>query len=91
MKVLFALTAAAAIVAGCATTENQQLAQAECKVHPITTRSYTDVRKPATSSIDQADAQATLATSDYRMRQLRVHGLPMNNVEDALRDCSMAQ
>jgi uncharacterized lipoprotein YajG len=90
MKVLFALTAAA-LLAGCATTENQQLAQAECKVHPITTRSYTDVRKPATSGIDQADAQATLANSDYRMRQLQTRGLAMNNVEDALRDCSMAR
>jgi uncharacterized lipoprotein YajG len=90
MKALFAL-AAAALLAGCATTENQQVAQVECKVHPITTTSYTGVRKPTTNSIDQADAQAGLATSDYRMRQLRVHGLPMNNVEDALRDCSMAQ
>jgi len=90
MKALFALTAAV-LLAGCATTENQQLAQAECKVHPITTRSYTDVHKPTTSSIDQADAQGALGTSDYRMRQLKIHGLANNNLEDALRDCSMAQ
>jgi uncharacterized lipoprotein YajG len=90
MKALFAL-AAAALLAGCATTENTQVAQAECKVHPITTRSYTDVQKPTTNSINRADAEASLANSDYRMRQLRVQGLAMNNVEDALRDCSMVR
>ena len=90
MKALFAL-AAAALLAGCATTENQQLASAECKVVPITTTSYTGVRKPTPSSLDQKDAQGALANSDYRMRQLQTRGLAMNNVEDALRDCSMAR
>jgi len=85
------ILAAAALAAGCATTESQQLAQAECKVHPVTTTSVTGVRKPTTSSLDQRWAEAQLATSDYRFANLRQNGYNMNNVEDALRECGSAQ
>ena len=76
-----------ALAAGCATTEPVQVAQAECKVLPITTTSVAG-RKPNVSAIEQRYAEMQLATSEYRMRQLRERGMDMNNVEDALRECS---
>ena len=90
MRVPLAI-AAALLAAGCATTEDVQLAQADCKVMPVTTMSVTG-RKPANvSPLEQRYAQMQLATSEYRMRQLRERGMDMNNVEDALRDCSTAR
>ena len=89
MKAILAL-APLVLAAGCASTENVQVAQAECKVQPITTTSVTG-RKPNVSPMEQRYAQMQLATSEYRMRQLRERGMDMNNVEDALRDCSAAR
>ena len=73
--------------AGCASQGDVQVAQAECKVLPVTTMSVTG-RKPNVSPLEQRYAEMQLATSEYRMRQLRERGMDMNNVEDALRDCS---
>ena len=78
--------AAAALLAGCASPGNLQVAQAECKVLPVTTTSVAG-RKPNVSALDQRYAEMQLATSQYRMHQLRVNGPDMNNIEDALRDC----
>lgn len=88
MKALIAISALAAL-AGCATTgDNTYLAQAECKVTPITTTSVTGVRRTQPDNLDQRFAEMQLATSDYRYRNLRQNGYNMNNVEDALRDCN---
>jgi hypothetical protein len=86
MKALLALSAVA-FAAGCATQGDTQLAQAECKVHPITTDSVTGANRRPTSELDQRWAQAQLAGSDYRMQNLRQNGYNMNNIEDALREC----
>jgi hypothetical protein len=89
MRLTFAL--AAALLAGCATQGDVQVAQAECKVMPVTTMSVTGRKPTNVSSLEQRYAEMQLATSDYRMRQLRERGMDMNNVEDALRDCSTAR
>ena len=88
MRILFAVTAALAL-AGCA-TEPMQVAQADCKVQPITTTSVTNTRKTEVSSIRQREAEAALATSDYRFRNLQQNGYNMNNIEDSLRECQTA-
>ena len=88
MRILLTLSAAALVAAGCASTGNTQLAEAGCKVQPITTTSVTDTRKTEVSSIRQREAEAALATSDYRFRNLaRQNAYNMNNVEDSLRNC----
>jgi hypothetical protein len=87
MKTLFSLSAVALALAGCATqADNTQLAQAECKVYPITTTSVTG-NKPEVSSIRQRAAEADLASSSYRFRNLARNGPAGNNIEDILRDC----
>jgi hypothetical protein len=86
MRILIA-TAAALALSACATTEPVQVAQAECKIHPVTTTSVTDTRKPQTEETRQRMAEMELATSSYRFRNLQQNGYNMNNVEDALRDC----
>jgi hypothetical protein len=86
MRILIA-TAAALALSGCATNEPMQVAQAECKIHPVTTTSVTDTRKPQTEETRQRMAEMELATSSYRFRNLQQNAYNMNNVEDALRDC----
>ena len=49
MKALVTLSAAALLAAGCATTDNVQLAQRDCKLAPITTYSATGKAKPVDS------------------------------------------
>jgi hypothetical protein len=85
LPLAFALALAAA---GCASTPaDNRLAQADCKVYPVTTASAVGNRKPNVSPLEQRHAEMQLATSDYRARQLREKGFDRNNVEDALRDC----
>lgn len=74
----------ATALAGCAAQETQ-VARADCKIAPITTRSVTGRPGPV-NELDRRYAEMQLATSDYRRRQLDRHGLN-NNVEEALRDC----
>ena len=81
------LAAVVAVAAGCATTENTQVAQAECKVAPITTASIAGARPKRVDPLDQRWAEMQLASSDYRFRQLQRHGAFNNNIEEALRDC----
>ncbi len=85
MKAVIALSGLA-ILAACA-TPGEQVAAVDCKVYPVTTASATG-GKPRVSSLDQRHAEMQLATSDYRMRNLRQNGYNMNNIEDALRDCN---
>lgn len=84
---LLPATAAILALAGCATEGDQKVAQADCKVYPATTTSSTG-KKPNVSPIEQRYAEMQLASTDYRMRNLRERGYDGNNVEDALRDCS---
>jgi hypothetical protein len=86
MRILIPAAAVLAL-AGCATTEPMQVAQAECKIHPVTTTSVTGVRKPQTEETRQRMAEMELATSSYRFRNLAQNAYNMNNIEDALRDC----
>ena len=92
MNSLTILAASAAVtfaVSGCA-TQDTQLAKADCKIAPLTTTSITGGNgrsKPAASSLDERYAEMGLATSQYRLSNLRRNGMANNNVEDALRDC----
>ena len=79
--------AAMLLAAGCASQGDVQVAQAECKVLPITTTSVAG-RKPNVSPLEQRYAEMQLATSEYRMRHLRERGPGLNTVEDALHDCA---
>ena len=80
------ILAAALLAAACA-HEPVQVAQADCKVAPITTASAAG-RYREVSPIEKRYAEMQLANSDYRMRQLRERGMAQNNVEDALRECN---
>src|SRR5258705_4706868 len=84
MKPLFAISALALVLAGCASQEYTQVAQADCKVYPITTTSVTG-NKPEVSSIRQRAAEADLATSSYRFRNLGRNGPPGHNTAAILR------
>lgn len=88
MKSILMLSAAAVLAAGCATTDQPtQVAQRECKIRPITTESAAGLRTKSVSSIEQRHAEMQLATSQYRMANLRSQGMAFNNVEEALNDC----
>lgn len=88
MKILLAASAVALLAAGCATTEPPaQVAQAECKIVPATTESAAGARRGHMTPIEQREAEMALATSQYRMANLRRQGPALNNVEDALKDC----
>ena len=88
LATIFALAALG--LAGCATTDggNDRYAKADCKVYPITTESSTGVRAPKSDSIEQRAAEADLASSGYRFRNLQRNGMAYNNVEELLRDCN---
>ena len=75
------------LAAGCASTADTRVAQADCKVYPATTASATGLRKPNVSPIEQRYAEMQLANTDYRRRQLQERGHD-GNVEQALRDCA---
>ena len=89
MKVLFSLSAAALVLAACATTDNAQYAQADCKIAPITTRSVTGVdgHLGTYNDLDRRYAEMQLGTSEYRRQLYAKQGMSNNNVEDALKNC----
>ena len=73
MKLLLSLSAAAVVLAACA-TENPQLAQADCKSAPITTRGVAGVDGPLGTSthLDQrSSAPRSTAASSTRGRGSR--------------------
>ena len=90
MKTMPAISALAALaLAGCASyPANERYAQADCKVYPATTLSSTGVHAPKADSLQMRAAEADLATSGYRFRNLQRNGMAYNNVEEALRDCN---
>ena len=82
MKALLPLWIAAAL-AGCAAQETQ-VARADCKVAPVTTRSAVNKAGPV-SELDRRYAEAQLRSSEYRRGQLARN--EENTIEQALRDC----
>ena len=75
----------AVLVGGCA-TEPTQVAQADCKVVPGTTKGA--VGKPGPySELDRKWAEAKLRGSDVRQNAFATHGLT-SPVEQALDDCA---
>jgi hypothetical protein len=75
----------AILVGGCA-TEPAQLAQADCKVAPGTTKGA--VGRPGTySELDRKWAEAKLRNSDVRRDAFATQGLT-SPVEQALDDCA---
>ena len=91
MKTVLILCATALLAAGCATTDNAQVAQADCKIQRPTTATYAATgrsTRPA-DPLDTRYAQMQLAASDLRFRELATRGMgPNNTIEEALRDCS---
>jgi hypothetical protein len=89
MKALYAIVPAALLgLAGCATTENEQYAQKECKVVELKPGHISGTSpKPAPDSLAQRTAEMDLASSPYRIRSLNRNPGINNNLEDALRDC----
>ena len=88
-RTLTAFSALAALaLAGCATEGTvDHYAQADCRIYPVTTASYTGVRPPKADSLQQRGAEADLATSGYRFRNLQRNGMVNNNIEDLIRNC----
>lgn len=89
MKTTFAAIAVLAL-AGCASQEPVQVAQAECKITPVTTDSVTGNAPKHATDLQKRFAQADLASSEFRFRQLRQQGLANNRVEDAITGCNQA-
>ena len=88
MKGIAVLSILALAAAGCATQGDTRVAQADCKVVPITTASAAGRAPKRLAPIEQRYAEMQLANSEYRRRQLQERGLIDNNIEQALRDCA---
>ena len=87
MKILFALSASALVLAACATQpEETRVAQADCRVAPIVTAD-SSLRKGRVTDLDRRYAEMQLATSDYRLRNLQ-RNPGQSNLEDALEGCA---
>lgn len=85
MKTRFAVcTLAILALAGCAAQETQ-VARADCKIAPVTTRSAVNKPGPVTE-LDRRYAESQLRSSEYRRRELARNPLD-STVENALRDC----
>ncbi|HZZ92865.1 MAG TPA: hypothetical protein VFE23_09895 [Usitatibacter sp.] len=88
MKLLLTLCAVALAAAACATTDTTQVAQADCKIAPITTRNAAGGDHLGTyNNLDQRYAEMQLSTSEYRRQLYAKQGMSNNNVEDALKNC----
>lgn len=85
MNILVALSTSALVLAACATEQDTQLAQADCRVAPVVTAD-SSLRKDRVTDLDRRYAEMQLASSDFRMRQLR-HD-PTNPVEESLAGCA---
>jgi hypothetical protein len=84
MKLLAVSMTLAVALAGCASQETQ-VAKADCKIAPVTTRSAVNKAGPV-SDLDRRYAEAQLRSSEYRREQL-ARSQFNNTIEDALRDC----
>ncbi|HXF78206.1 MAG TPA: hypothetical protein VN598_05060 [Usitatibacter sp.] len=89
MKELLAVTAALALAA-CASQEPQpvRLAKADCKVVPMTAESSTGNAPKHVTELQQRFAEADLASSQLRYRELARNGMYPNAVEETLKDCN---
>lgn len=89
MKILLAATAALTLAA-CASQEAQptRVAQADCKVVPMTTESSTGNPPKHVTELQQRFAQADLASSEIRYRELARNGMYPNPIEESLKDCN---
>jgi hypothetical protein len=83
MKATLAILVAVTL-AGCAAQETQ-VARADCKIAPVTTRSAVNKAGPV-SELDRRWAEAQLRSSDFRRNELARD--QFNTVESALRDCN---
>jgi len=73
------------VLGGCAAQQDVQVATADCKIAPATTRGF--VGKPGpTTELDRRWAEAQLASTGYRRRELEKWG-PSSTMEQALDDC----
>ena len=88
--IVLAIASTAVAVTGCATQGDVQVAQATCKVAPVTIASVAGARPRQVDPLDQRWAEMKLASSDYRFQQLHRNG-PFNATEEALRDCDRAR
>lgn len=89
MKTLLAATAAVAL-ASCASQEPQpaRVAQADCKVVPMTAETSTGNPPKHVTELQKRFAEADLASSDIRYRELNRNGMYPNPIEETLRDCN---
>ena len=89
MKILLAATAALTLAA-CASQETQptRVAQADCKVMPMTAESSTGNPPKHVTELQQRFAQADLASSEIRYRELARNGMYPNPIEETLKDCN---
>ena len=88
MKTLAILAATLLAAVGCASDGTSTVAQAECKLAPITTTSMTyGGRERPVNHLDQRYAEMQFASSQYRHSNLARNGLANNTAEEALRDC----
>ena len=89
MKSTFAAVAVL-VLAGCASQEPMQVAQAECKITPVTTDSVTGNAPKHTTELQNRFAQADLQSSQVRFAMLRERGLANNRLEDVINGCQQA-
>ena len=92
MRTILILSAATLLAGACATTDNAQVAQADCKIQRPTTATYAATGRSTrpVDRLDQRYAEMQLGATDFRRRELANRGLgPTNTVEQALRDCEM--
>ncbi len=78
--------AAVLLLAGCAGAGDTQVAQADCKVAPVTPASISGAPPKRVDPLAQRQAEADLRSSEYRRRQLATNSF--GTVEEALRDCN---
>lgn len=88
MKTMLVLPLSALLagaLAGCA-AQDTQVARADCKIAPITTKSVVNKPGPMTE-LDRKWAEAQLRSTDYRRQQLQRTG-DTGAIESALNDCN---
>lgn len=82
-------TVAGIFLAGCASVpEADKTASVECKIQPYQTATITDGKKREVSPLERRYAEMQLASSDYRMKQLRSGLGQTGAIEEVLRDCN---
>jgi hypothetical protein len=84
--VKYALPLAAVLaLAGCASSGDTQVAQADCKVAPVTPASVSGAQPKRVDPLAQRQAEADLRSTEYGRRQIAANNF--GTVAEALRDC----